>query len=607
MSQPYRKHPRRFRRTRSEGVPGPLQIIEEAVGLVRTSPPRVLLTYYIGAAPFVLGLLFFWSDMSRGAYAYERCAGAALGMAVLFVWMKCWQAVFAQQLWARAAGDASAPWTVRRVLRLIQVQTVVQPVGLFALPVAVLAMFPFCWVYAFYQNVSVLGGGGEESVREVTSRAWAEAGRWWRQNHIVVWLISPMLLVLAAALFLVLMPAARAITPDWSMTFLYVYAVLFAFVLLPLSPLGVVLAVNLLIAMITVPELLRMFFGIQTVFTRGGFGPGNTTLMAAMVALTYLCMDPVVKAVYVLRCFHGMSVRSGEDLRVALRRVVSRAALGAAVIVMATLGASPALAAEPVEGSAAAQEAGQPVVASSELDQAISEVIQQVEYTWRSERVPEPAGEGSDSLLVRFLRRVAETLEELFGWVGRLMRRLSEWFGRDGLDWGSGGGSWAGAPRALTTVLLLLVAGLLAVLLVQSWRRRRREQTIAAVEVVPRAVDLEDEGLAATELPEDEWLALALELAGQGAWRLAMRALFLGTLANLSHRELVRIARFKSNRDYERELRRRAHAEPTVIDSFGESVVQFERIWYGTHPATDDLFRAFSEHQERIRAGVGST
>jgi len=55
-------------------------MIEEAVHILRAAPGALLTVYYIGSVPFVLGLLYFWADMSRSAKAYEHGAMAALGL-----------------------------------------------------------------------------------------------------------------------------------------------------------------------------------------------------------------------------------------------------------------------------------------------------------------------------------------------------------------------------------------------------------------------------------------------------------------------------------------------------------------------------------------------
>jgi hypothetical protein len=56
------------------------------------------------------------------------------------------------------------------------------------------------------------------------------------------------------------------------------------------------------------------------------------------------------------------------------------------------------------------------------------------------------------------------------------------------------------------------------------------------------------------------WTRLGREFRQRGELRLALRAFYLASLSHLAAKGLVTVARFKSNRDYERELRRRGHA-----------------------------------------------
>jgi hypothetical protein len=107
--------------------------------------------------------------------------------------------------------------------------------------------------------------------------------------------------------------------------------------------------------------------------------------------------------------------------------------------------------------------------------------------------------------------------------------------------------------------------------------------------------------VTAAQLPEDDWLKLAREMMEKGEFRLAMRALYLAGLAHLAQRELVSIARFKSNRDYEREVRRRARGHPDLCTAFTENVTDFDRVWYGLHDARDAIQR-FQGNLDRIRA-----
>jgi hypothetical protein len=117
-----------------------------------------------------------------------------------------------------------------------------------------------------------------------------------------------------------------------------------------------------------------------------------------------------------------------------------------------------------------------------------------------------------------------------------------------------------------------------------------------------KAIDLEDETLTADLLPEDEWLALARTHLAKGEVRLALRALFLSGLAHLGAREILTLARHKSNRDYQRELRRKARDQPPLLEAFGHNIAAVERVWYGNHPIDADGLREFESNLERIRA-----
>ncbi len=66
---------------------GVVSLVEEGSQLLRCLPLSVLAAYIVGTLPFVLGLLFFWSDMSRSALAPRHCSAGALGLGLLFVWM----------------------------------------------------------------------------------------------------------------------------------------------------------------------------------------------------------------------------------------------------------------------------------------------------------------------------------------------------------------------------------------------------------------------------------------------------------------------------------------------------------------------------------------
>jgi hypothetical protein len=148
--------------------------------------------------------------------------------------------------------------------------------------------------------------------------------------------------------------------------------------------------------------------------------------------------------------------------------------------------------------------------------------------------------------------------------------------------------------------LVAAAVATLGIFLYRVWRDRQKAPTVVAAAIFP-VPDLADENVRADQLPEDGWTKLARELMERGELRVAMRAFYLGSLANLAARNLVSIARFKSNHDYERELRRRAHAFPNLLSVFGENVFALERVWYGMHEVNRELVNQFASSLEKMK------
>ncbi len=60
------------------------------------------------------------------------------------------------------------------------------------------------------------------------------------------------------------------------------------------------------------------------------------------------------------------------------------------------------------------------------------------------------------------------------------------------------------------------------------------------------------------------------------------------------------MARFKSNRDYARDLHLKARSLPELRAAFGENVGLFERVWYGLHEIGREAIDRFTANYERI-------
>ena len=164
--------------------------------------------------------------------------------------------------------------------------------------------------------------------------------------------------------------------------------------------------------------------------------------------------------------------------------------------------------------------------------------------------------------------------------------------------------SWQAEVRLLMFVLLAITCSVLAIVLVRLWTRRRQRVTAAVAVPVAAAPDLQSEDVTADLLPSDEWMMMAGDLLNKGEFRLAMRAMFLASLAYLAYVGRLTLSRHKSNRDYCRELERKARDRAEALEAFGENVRSLERVWYGMHPATAELASAFSRNFETLRTAT---
>jgi len=525
--------------------PNALELVEEAVHLLRLAPAATLAVYYGGCLPFVLGLLYFCAHASWFRPSGEQLAWGALGLVVLFGVMKAAQAEFCARLMAARLSRPPPAWSWRRFGRVAVAQLRLQPWVVLAGILASLVVVPLGWLYAYGQNLAVLGD--EERLHD---EAVAQAKLWPAQNHIGLLMVS--LLALCG----------------W---------------------------VNLGAAFLAVPWLANRLLGIENVFGFSGFWFLNTTFLAAVTALTWLAIDPLVKAFYVLRVFHGRARRTGEDLRVELQLARrGRAAAGAATLALVLL-----MVAGPRLPAAEAAPAPRAAVAPVELDRAIDGVLARPEFRWRLRPPPGRASAATDGPIKRFVREGAEILGRAVRSLGRTLRDAVDWiqrrfFGDRPTATHAAGGA---VLDVLRFALYLFIGAAVVLILWVIWliaRQARRVPTpVLMAQAVAAAPDLRGDNVQAAQLPADGWLALAREQAARGEWRLALRALYLATLAQLAAEGLISLARFKTNLDYEREVRRRALSRSEVAARFARRRREFEDVWYGRANADEPAVRAW--------------
>jgi len=515
--------------------PGAVELIEESVHILRAAPKAVLALYFAGTAPFVLGVLFFWAYVTWFAPPPPVIAWWSCGLVLLFAAMKAAHADFCARLLALRLGAPAPVFSARRLLHLAVDQMRIQAWGLVALPIALVTIVPFGWVYAYFQSATVLCEN-----EDAGSLAGEQAATWPGQNHVGLLIIS--LLFLAALL-------------------------------------------NVAGTFLVIPWFANHVLGIENAFGLGGWGWINTTFLASVICLSWLVTDPFAKAFYVLRVFYGRARTSGEDLRAELQkaRLLSGVRhIAALAALLCALGGT---------ASAAAPAAPAPVpaaVSPEKLDASISDVMAGRDFRWRLHQRASAEDE-ADGPIKGFVRKGVDMLRSMMSGAGRLWRRFTRWFNGlfpdeeapKGAPEGSSGGA-----SALRLVLYFFAAGVVIlvgviVYLVVTRGRAERRPAIEATGVTPALPDIADEGSHAGMLRTEEWLEVARAQLARGEWRLAWRALYLATLARLAADGLVSLAKSKTNLDYEREVRRRSLGSLDITDRFAARRAAYEDVWYG--------------------------
>jgi hypothetical protein len=512
-----------------------LDLIEEATYLVRNAPAAALAAYYMGTLPFVLAFLFFWADMGRSATALDHCAPAALAVAAMYVWMSVWQAVFAQRLRSALTGTPPAPF-----FRLAFVQASLQPAKPIAIAIAALLIVPLATVFGFYQSLMAVSYEGVGGIGQPFAAARSQAKLWRRQNWAVLCLIAAI---------------------------------------------AIVVFLNIGVLILIVPQLLKSFLGIDTPLTRSMDVPVNSTFVAMTVALTYAIVDPLIKAVYVLRCFYGESLATGEDLKAQLKAIAA-----ALVLTIVLCGASA------VQAQSAPATPSGPGPAVQDLNHSIDDVLKHPKYSWRL-----PAPSQPQQTKNWFARQFDSIVDTINRWVDGFLNWLRDRFRSSRAP--SQGSRGLPALRAWFYLLLGIAVLIAVVLLIRTFSRKRRAAT-PAQPIALAVPDLASDNTTADQLPADEWMRTALECIARNDLRLAVRAMYLANLAYLGGRSLIAIDRTKSNHDYERELRRRARAKPEILPVFSDTIGVYERSWYGMYDVSRELVARIEMNFSSTRARV---
>jgi hypothetical protein len=258
-----------------------------------------------------------------------------------------------------------------------------------------------------------------------------------------------------------------------------------------------------------------------------------------------------------------------------------------------------------IPGRPAFSETAPPAVSVESLERAIEETLRQPEYRWRwplpkHQRPKEKNGwlasaaEWIGFVLSGAFEQIGRWVGQIFDWLDALLPQPSSSAERSNAEW----------RRPVQVGLLTLLLGLLALLVRQTVRIfRRRVSSGAGIECAPageKIPDVSDPALAADDFPSRRWLALAAKMNDRGDYRLAVRAYYLASLAVLAERGLLAIERYKSNRDYRRELRRKAPEAAFLQREFATCIRLFEQVWYGCRQTSIEICRRLAVNQKRI-------
>jgi hypothetical protein len=242
-----------------------LELIEDAIQLLRAAPMSAYSLYALGTVPFLLTFFSFCTTMSYSRDAAEQCARSALGVAFGYCWMKGLHAFCCRELVRVHTGIVTRWWRPKVMLAIWSRQIAVQPFGLVLKPLSWMLVVPGAFVSTFFQNVAIIGG----TVPDDLHRSWELATRWPKQSFEVLGL---------------------------------------------LSLLGPILLIDLYGLMISIPLVLKTLFGIETFLSRDYTWIYSSVLFIALTAVAYFLVDLLIKAIEVIRCCDAESLISGDDL-----------------------------------------------------------------------------------------------------------------------------------------------------------------------------------------------------------------------------------------------------------------------------------------------------
>ncbi len=539
-------------------------IIEESLLVLRSIPSHWYLLYLCGTLPFIFVFVYYWTEMNRNVMTDNSIVSLSFILAFLFIWMRCWQSIFMRLIQAFVCGESACDFSFSVIGRLITAHIVLQPCCIILRILSWILLFSFSWVYAFFQNIIVIAGEKDNQLRNIYHESLNQSTLWQTQNILFI-----------------------------------IVSFVFRFIVF----------INILLCAIIIPYLLKTLLGIDTLFSSGLWYVGDTMFLVTILALTYLCSDPLVKTFYLLRYFYGSSINKGRDIKADLYSLAKEKT----ILIFCIIGFSICTSCFFQNPLNAGQQSNSSVlnnhiVSNNNLDKAIRSEMQHPKYKWK---LPKEHSQLNNASRPHFIQKLIDWIKSIINWIKEKIRAIGNWIKSffkfsPNLDI-KDSSTWFDKITAGKTIVILLSVIVLVVLFsilakYNFFRRVKNEQKKEAdTNLHP---DIKDENITADQLPDDEWLVLAKNLLNKGEKTLALRAYFLSILSHLGQNKLITIKLFKTNRDYLNEVINKAHVFPMLSTPFSQNVKLFECAWYGLHNVTNEILEKFINNLEFIKANI---
>ncbi len=539
--------------------PNALTIIDQSIFILRDNISTLLWRYYLGTLPFLFGVLLFLIDMTKGAFAASYLLESSLGVALLFFWMKYWHINFCRELRKTISGETESKnkLSVTTFINSIALQSI----GLFFIPLSFFTVAGFPFAFAFFQYGLILDEN--ENFRSFLSKCRKNTILWPMQNSMIL-----SILLLA-----------------------FIFVMINAFTIISMIP---IIAIKIL--------------GLQSFEYFGSSGSFWVTFILSTLMISWSILDPIIKAIYSLRYYYGMSIKNGMDLIVPIRHNKKR--FMAAILFITII--------SPLFHNSIIIAKNKTKTSKNEIakfEGIVDNVIKQPIYAWRlPTKIKEKKELGkTDSIIKKIVKSISKYSKKIFKKIKSIFSKIKEWLEKlapkkkDKLQRKKSNINWIGTVnRLFLGLLIILLVGAIVWAVILYLRDKNSKKTFEKKVQPIKNVDLEDNNTTALDLPSDQWLQLVMECLEKGELRLAIRAAYLSVLASLGERHLLTLEKHRSNREYISEISIKGRKFTNLISNFTSITKIFEMVWYGNREVQKTLIDQVLQLNKDITNSVQS-